>query len=250
MSHSLETRHKHNGYPDENAGIIIRGTLIRITFHNPTTGFSVTKIECAPDVEQIFSDSTTVTLIGDLPPDVAEGSTIIARGEWQVHQKFGKQFRAFSITPTRPTEKDAIINYLSSGLIKGFGPKLAERVVNHFGEETLNILDSDPNRLLEVPGIGDKKLGDIISNWNQKKNFREVMLYLQGHGISMGMGQRIYRTYGDRTIEKVKSNPYVLAKDIAGIGFITADKIAVSVGIEPNSPFRIRAGLNYALRKS
>lgn len=232
------------------SSVIIRGILNHITFHNPSTGFAVVKVECAPDVEQTFSDSSTITLIGDLPPDVAEGVTIIARGEWQVHPKFGKQFRAFSITATLPTEKDSIISYLSSGLIKGFGPKMAERIVNHFGEKTLNILDSEPSRLLEVSGIGAKKLHEISSNWSQKKNFREVMLYLQGHGISTGLAQRIYRSYGDRTIEKVKSNPYILAKDITGIGFITADKIAASVGIEPSSPFRIRAGLNYALQRS
>jgi exodeoxyribonuclease V alpha subunit len=178
------------------------------------------------------------------------GISIIARGEWQVHPKFGKQFRAWSITETLPTSEEAIASYLGSGAVKGFGPVLAKRVVDAFGIDTLKILDDDINRLTEVPGIGEKKLQEITAAWKEKQALREVLLFFQTHNISLTLAQKIYSAYGERAIERVKSNPYILSRDIWGIGFQTADKIAAALGTQADAPERIRAGLDHILKRA
>ena len=231
---------------------LIRGTISAVTFHNPENGFCILKIECAADNKDnvFYTDKKqTVSVLGEYPQKLATGLSIIARGVWQTHAKFGRQFKAFTITQVKPTDAESIVNYLASGMIKGLGPVLAKKIVDYFGEETLDVLDASPHRLTEVPGIGKKKSKTLIQAWSAQKDFREVSLFLQNHGISPAMAQRIYKVYGNKTIEKIKENPYVLAKDVWGIGFLTADNIASALGIESDSPFRIRAGLAYTLSK-
>ena len=231
---------------------LIRGTVSVVTFYNPENGFCVLKVDCAADNKDsvFYTDKKQiVSVIGESSQKLAAGLPIIARGVWQTHAKFGRQFKAYTITPVKPTDAESIVNYLASGMIKGLGPVLAQKIVDHFGADTLDILDATPHRLTEVPGIGKKKSKTLIQAWGVQKDFREVSLFLQNHGISAAMAQRIYKVYGNRTIEKIQENPYVLAKDIWGIGFLTADNIASALGIEADSPFRIRAGLAFSLTK-
>lgn len=220
----------------------LRGTVRRITFRNVETGFGVVRVE--PE----HLSGVLETIVGIVPVTIAPGMTFIARGEWQVHGKFGRQFRAASFTETEPTSSDAILRYLSSGGVKGFGPVLAKRVVDAFGEETIAILDSNPERLRGVPGIGEKKLQEILASWQEKRASRDVMLFFQNYGIPFSLAQRIYKAYKDRAIELVRENPYILCEEVWGIGFQTADRIAQSLGVDPHSSQRITAGLQSALR--
>lgn len=233
-----------------------RGVVSRITFRNEETGFGVYRVEPDPDKSpgekagrQPFGPAL-ITVVGVAPPSLSNGTHIIARGEWQTHNKFGKQFRARSITEAEPTGREAIERYLASGAVKGFGPVLAQRIVERFGEQALAVLDKEPERLLEVPGVGEKKFQELREAWQQKRNLREVLLFFQTHNISLSLAQRIYNTYGDAAIERVSRNPYVLARDVWGIGFQTADRIATALNVSPTSPERIIAGLLYTLRRS
>jgi exodeoxyribonuclease V alpha subunit len=225
----------------------LRGTVSRVVFRSNDSGFSVLRVE--PESEQLDS-ATSVTLVGEVPQHFGSGTSFIARGVWQTHPRFGKQFRAYSFTEAPPTSCAALKRYLGSGTIKGFGPVLAERVVDYFGDAVLKILDETPERLLEVSGIGEKKLAEISMAWGEKKNIREVLLFFQNHGISLSLAQRIYNAYGERAIETVSKNPYLMAREIWGIGFLTADRIAISLGIPMNSAERIAAGLSYCLEQA
>ncbi len=219
----------------------LRGTIKRITFRSEDSGFAVVRVE----EEGKFGKMET--LVGKIPPFADEGSSFIARGIWQSHDKFGRQFKAISFSESKPTSLNAITKYLSSGQIKGIGEKLAERIVNHFGENTLEILDNNPDELSNVPGLGANKIEEIKCTWSNKKEEREVMLFFQNHGIGLAVSRKIYATYKSRSIETVKNNPYLLCHNIWGIGFLTADKIAHAIGIESDSEERIIAGLNYIL---
>lgn len=220
----------------------LHGVIERVTYRNEKNGFGVIRVQPQGKAGEL------VTLIGQVSEDIATGTNIVARGKWETHKKFGRQFRAFSVTETEPTSAPAILRYLSSGVIKGLGPVLAERIVNSFGEETLRVFDERPEDLRRVQGIGEKKLDEIISLWQEKKNAREVLLFFEQHNISGSLAQRIYRSYGTRSIEIVSKNPYLLTRDIWGIGFKTADSIAQALGIALNSHARIAAGLAYTLK--
>jgi exodeoxyribonuclease V alpha subunit len=239
---SMKSVKTHNNTPE----IFLRGAVNGITYQNRENGFAVIKV--LP--ENVTSSQDAVTLIGGVPASLGIGSNVIARGRWETHPKFGKQFRAFSVTESAPTSEQAIIKYLASSSIKGFGPVLATRIVKKFGNDALTILDKHPERLIEVNGVGHKKLKEITESWQESRNVREVMLFFQGHNISANMAQRIYRSYGDRAIETVKKNPYILTRDVWGIGFKTADKIAQELGLPLNSPVRLSAGILYALKKA
>ncbi|MCC6932952.1 MAG: ATP-dependent RecD-like DNA helicase [Deltaproteobacteria bacterium] len=235
----------------EDEGSIFKGCIAKIKFHNATNNFAVLLVEPGENVTLRSEPSANaITLVGEMPSTVTEGSQIIARGKWATHKIFGRQFKAYSIIPTLPTSEEAIIQYLGSGIIKGFGEKLAQRVVKHLGPETLNILDNNMQRLKEVPGIGKKKLAEIAASWSRQKTFRETTIFLQEHQIPVSLAQRIFKNYGDKTIETIAHNPYLLARDIRGIGFLTADRIALSFDISPNSPFRIQAALNHVLSEA
>jgi exodeoxyribonuclease V alpha subunit len=219
----------------------LQGTVRRVTYRSPQTGFGVLQVECE-------SPRGEVTVVGDLPPTIGSGTLIIARGCYQKHARFGEQFKAFSITESEPTTEEGLVRYLST--MKGFGEVLARRAYNTFGEEILKVLDESPHRLIEVPGIGKKKLEEITEAWRESRKGREVQLFFSEYGISSALGARILRRYGNKTIEKIRENPYLLSDEISGVGFIKADRIALSLGIKPHSDLRLGAALEHVLKSS
>lgn len=230
--------------------VLFRGTITRITFRNEDSGFGVFRAEPAsPSEFAVELGGSEATLVG-VAPGVTCGATIVARGEWEVHPRFGRQLRAWSVTEIPPSSRDGLLRYLSAGAVKGVGPALAQRIVDTFGEDALKIIEQSPERLLEVPGIGEKKLQELRDTWDLRKNRREVLLFFHSHGIGDGLANRLYLRYGDRAIETVKQNPYLLVRDMHGIGFKTADKIALAVGFDHRSPFRVQAGVLYTLKRA
>lgn len=219
------------------------GIVNRITFHNPNNGWSVLRVEPFGQHGQLETVTVHQT-------KVFAGATIEFFGEWRNNPKFGRQFYANRTIEHKPATAASLEKYLGSGLIKGVGPKTAKRIVRHFQQETLDVFEHDIERLQEVPGIASKKLASISSAWHEHRNIRDVMLFLQQHGISTLFAVRIYQSYGDKAIEKVKLNPYTLADDFYGIGFFSADKIALSIGFKPDSDMRIRAAIKHVLSAS
>ena len=171
-------------------------------------------------------------------------------GRWGSHPQYGRQFTVENYTTVLPATVQGIRRYLGSGLIKGIGPRIAERIVDHFGTATLDVIEADAARLIEVPGLGPKRTKKIAAAWEEQKAIKEVMVFLQGVGVSTSIAVRIYKKYGDASISVVKNQPYRLAADVWGIGFLTADRIAQAVGIPHDSPERVKAGLQYALSQS
>jgi len=227
--------------PTETEEQFLQGTVRRVTYRSPETGFGVMRIDSD-------TNNIEVTLVGEIPATVASGSLVLARGSYQKHPKFGDQFKAFSITEVEPTTEEGLIRYLASGSIKGFGEILAERVVTKFGTDTIRVLDEEPHRLAEVTGIGKRKLDEILLSWQELRKDREVQLFFSEYGISGGLAHKISRAYGKKAIEKIKSNPYLLCQDLWGVGFQTADKIALKIGIDRGSDQRLGAGLEHALK--
>lgn len=217
----------------------IYGYIERITFQNPETGYTVAQL-------QQPRKSETTTLVGNMT-SIQPGETIRCRGEWKNHLIHGRQFMVEQCQIEMPADVGGIEKYLGSGLIKGIGPTYAKRIVQLFGEETFEIIDKSPERLCEVDGIGSKRLGRITGCWTDQKSIREVMVFLQAHGVSPGYAQKIFKTYGTASIKIVKETPYRLAQDIFGIGFKSADTIAQSLGIPRDSPQRIEAGIEFVL---
>ena len=175
------------------------------------------------------------------------GTVVTVSGDWTHNAKYGKQFNVSSWEENIPASVYGMEKYLGSGLIKGIGPKFAKLIVSEFKEQTIEIIETQPHRLIEVPKIGRKRITMIQKAWSEQKEIKNIMLFLQDHGVSTAFGYRIYKAYGDKSIETVKENPYKLADDIWGIGFKTADKIAMKLGIEKESYNRCRAGLFYML---
>ena len=219
------------------------GSVERITYYNEETNYCVLRLR--PDQLMLGRDQL-LTVVGTMP-EVQPGESVRLQGEWMNHPKHGRQFRAEIVTQVRPASAEAIRRYLGSGLVKGVGPVTARRIVDHFGAETLDVLDRTPGRLLDVPGVGKHRAGLIGQAWVEQQHIKEVMLFLQGHGISSGLAVRIYKQYGEQAIPIVSRDPYRLAADIFGIGFRTADKIAQDLGLPPDSSERIRAGIAFAL---
>ncbi|HHB76712.1 MAG TPA: recombinase RecD, partial [Desulfobulbus sp.] len=218
----------------------LRGIVERITYHNPDNGWSVIKV--TP-----FSDHGELVTVTVHQIRVFAGATMEFIGNWTVHPKFGRQFKASRAVELKPADAGALEKYLGSGLIKGVGPKTARKIVRHFGADTLNIFEHHIERLLDVPGIAKKKLSTIKMAWAEHRAVREVMMFLQTHGISTLFAVRIYKEYGDNAIALVNENPYRLAADFYGIGFFSADKIALSLGLAENSPLRVRAAVRHVL---
>jgi exodeoxyribonuclease V alpha subunit len=233
----------HGGHTENDE--FFSGTIEKISYRNPENGFSV--LRASSDTSNDLSQHTVVGLCSH---HLSEGSSFIARGSWQSHSKFGKQFKAASITERMPTSRESIIKYLASGLVKGIGEKLAERIVNHFGEDTLQIIESTPERISEVSGIGESKVEELKRIWAERKEERETLLYFQNYGISPALSRRIYNAFGATSIETVKNNPYILCHEVWGIGFHTADKIASALGIEAEDTERLMAGFRYLLEES
>lgn len=217
----------------------IRCVVERITYQNPDNGYSVLKV-------RMKGYSEPVAVVGNLF-DVNVGSVLIVDGNWKVDAKYGRQFHAEAWEETMPATIYGIEKYLSSGLIKGVGPKFARRIVMKFGTDTLDIIETDVRRLLEVEGIGKKRVDQIAESWEQQKEIKNVMLFLQEHGVNTSFAARIYKQYGNESIGIVKENPFRLADDIWGIGFRTADQIAQKLGIRKEAYVRLRSGIMYAL---
>lgn len=217
----------------------IRCVVERITYQNPGNGYSVLKVA-------VKGYSDLVPLVGNLL-DATVGSVLLVEGNWKVDAKYGRQFLAERWEETMPATIYGIEKYLGSGLIKGVGPKFAKRIVQQFGTDTLEIIETDCGRLLEVPGIGNKRVKKIQESWERQKEIKNVMLFLQDHGVSTSFAAKIYRQYGNESIEKVKENPFRLADDIWGIGFKTADSIAQKLGFGKEAYVRLRSGIMYTL---
>ncbi len=188
-----------------------------------------------------------LTTVVGVMPSIQAGETVKCKGEWKFHPQFGKQFEVKEYVSETPSDLIGIQKYLESGLVKGVGPVYAQRIVEKFKEETLNIIDHFPHRLREVQGIGEKRLEQIKECWDQQKSIREVMIFLRANGVSPAYAQRIYKTYGNESIAKVKESPYQLAKDVMGIGFKMADAIAQNLGHGKNSKERLKAGIEFIL---
>ncbi len=219
----------------------LKGQIERVTFSNEENGFTIAKVK-------VYGEKNLVTIVGNLMSAHA-GSILKMKGEWGSHPKFGEQFKVHSYETEEPSTVFGIRKYLGSGLIKGLGPVMARRIVKHFGEETLNIIEHNASRLKEIEGIGSKRIKMIESAWDEHKEIRSVMLFLQTHGVGTGYATKIFKTYGNKSIETVKENPYRLATDIFGIGFVTADKIAEKLGFSKSSSLRAEAGILYILNK-
>ena len=219
----------------------LQGQIERITYTNEENGYTVAKVKVRgrPDL---------VTVIGHMTSPLP-GQVLKMKGEWTTHPKFGEQFKAISCECTVPATSAGIQRYLGSGLIKGIGPVMAKRMVAKFGDDTLDVIENQTQKLTEVEGIGDKRIEMIKEAWEEQKEIREVMLFLQGHGVSATYASKIFKAYGKASIQVVQDNPYRLATDIFGIGFVTADNIAQKLGFSIESEFRIQAGILYVLHQ-
>ena len=218
----------------------LEGTIESVLFFNPDNGYSVLKFS--------VDDGQKITVVGTFPPFSA-GERLKLSGVRETSPKFGPQFKVQTFQAVLPSGLKGIEKYLSCGLIKGIGPALAARIVAKFGDRTLDVLDKQPERMTEVPGIGAAKLQDIRESWAEHTDIRDLIIFLQEHGVSTPLANKIHRQYGTRSYEVLKTNPYQLCLDIWGIGFKTADGIALKLGIDPGSPERIKAYLLYLLEK-
>lgn len=219
----------------------LRCVVEHITYQNQENGWSVMKVK-------VKGYDNLVALTGSLL-DVPVGSVLLVDGDWRVDPRYGQQFVAQSWTEVMPATIYGIEKYLGSGLIKGIGPVYAKAIVNRFGLETIDVIENDIERLLEVPRLGRKRMEKIRESWEKQKDIKEVMVFLQGYGVSTAFAAKIYRKYEKDSIAKVKENPYQLANDIWGIGFKTADGIASKMGYEKNDPRRCRSGILYTLNE-
>jgi len=219
----------------------LTGQIERITFTNEENGFTIAKVKVA-------GRRDLVTVVGTLMAPMP-GEILDMKGEWTRHPKFGEQFKVTEYRSKVPATVDGIRKYLGSGLIKGLGPVMAGRIADKFGKETLEIIENDIQRLAEVAGIGRKRIGMIASAWDAQRDIRDVMLFLQSHGVGSGYAARIFKHYGSRSIAVVRENPYRLSGDIFGIGFVTADQIAAKLGIAKDAGMRIEAGILYILNQ-
>ncbi|MBV9094938.1 MAG: ATP-dependent RecD-like DNA helicase [Streptosporangiaceae bacterium] len=221
---------------------VLEGVLERVTFANPETGYTIARIDAGrgPDL---------VTAVGPLL-GAQVGESLRMRGRWTSHARYGRQFEVVSYATVLPATVQGIRRYLGSGLIKGIGPVMAERMVARFGVDIMHVIEAEPERLIEVDGLGPRRTAMITAAWAEQKAIKEVMVFLQGVGVSTSLAVRIYKKYGDAAVSVVRSQPYRLAADVWGIGFKTADTIAASVGIARDSPERIKAGLSYTLSEA
>ncbi|WP_233495681.1 ATP-dependent RecD-like DNA helicase [Geodermatophilus sp. TF02-6] len=223
-------------------GAVLEATLERITFANTQTGYTVARVDTG-------RGGDLVTVVGSLL-GAQPGETLRLRGRWGAHPQYGRQFQVEDYTTVLPATVQGIRRYLGSGLVKGIGPRLAERIVDHFGTDALRVIEEQPGRLAEVPNLGPKRTRLITAAWEEQKAIKEVMVFLQGVGVSTSLAVRIYKQYGDASIGVVRNEPYRLAAEVWGIGFRTADTIAAAVGIRHDSPQRIEAGLQFVLSEA
>ena len=217
----------------------VLGVIETITFSNQDTGFTVASILCSKTRKK-------VVLVGTMP-SIQVGQSIQCSGTWKFHAAHGRQFEVESFSMSLPQDVRSIEKFLSSGAVSGIGPVFAKKLVEKFGPKTLEVLDSAPHRLSEITGIGKKKIEKALSSWQDNKSFKELCAFMQSYGISIAYAKKILRTYGHFSIQKIKENPYQLAKEIRGIGFLFADKIAKEMKIANDSDVRLEAGVDYVL---
>lgn len=244
--HRLKIQFKGMTLRSEQATFLLeelRGIVERVTFHSETTGWSVLRVRS-------FDEHNKLVTVTVHQTRVFAGATMHFKGAWTQHPKYGRQFKAKEAVEKKPASAGALEKYLGSGLIKGVGPKTARKIVTHFGANTLQVFEHDMQRLLEVPGIAKKKLRMIQIAWEEHRAVRDVMIFLQSHEISTLFAVRIFKQYGDKAISMVQENPYRLAKDFYGIGFFSADKVALSLGFAKDSPLRVMAAISHILSAS
>jgi exodeoxyribonuclease V alpha subunit len=217
----------------------LAGYIDAIVFAQPENGYTVARLR-EPRKKEL-------TVIVGYLPSLQPGETVVCKGVWKVHPTHGRQFEVSDYTVEMPNDVVGIQKYLESGLVKGIGPVFAKKIVEKFGANTLTVIDQTPRKLLDIPGLGIKKLECLIECWRAQSTIREVMIFLRAHGASPAYAQRIYKAYGEKSIEKVKENPYKLSKEIFGIGFKIADQIALKMGFALHSEKRISAGIEFVL---
>src|SRR5512139_1565602 len=217
------------------------GLVERITYYNAENGYTVLRLNARGT-----HGADLVTVVGTLP-EITPGESLRLQGQWITNAQYGKQFKAEKCEQVLPATIEGLKKYLGSGLIKGVGPVTATRIVRRFGLDTLDVLDHSPERIREVLGIGPKRAAAIARAWDEQKSIKQVMLFLQGHGVNTGLAVKIYKQYGDAAIDLVQADPYRLAQDVYGIGFKTADKIAHDLGLPHDAPSRVAAGVVYTL---
>lgn len=227
----------------------LAGSIERITFYNPENGYSVIRLR----PERAFRGpglgrDGTLTIVGNLP-ELTAGEQVKLQGRWGSHPKHGAQFQVEICEQTVPATVAGMRRYLGSGLIKGIGPKLADRIVQTFGAQTMEVIDNQPERLREVPDIGPVRSGVIAAAWEEQKQVKEIMLFLHSHAVSTNLAVKIYKTYADQALWVVKNDPYRLARDIYGVGFKTADKLAQALGLPVDHPSRLEAGIVHVLNQ-
>ena len=220
----------------------LAGLVERVTFHNADSGFCVLRVK-------VRGQRDLVTVVGHAAT-IAAGEWVQMSGSWITDRTHGLQFKAAFLKATPPTTLEGIEKYLGSGMIRGIGPVYAKKLVRAFGENVFELIEQEPKRLREVTGIGPKRAARIVAGWAEQKVIREIMLFLHAHGVGTSRAVRIYKTYGTEAVQRITENPYRLARDIRGIGFLTADRVAEKLGIEKTATIRIRAGISFALAEA
>jgi exodeoxyribonuclease V alpha subunit len=228
--------------PQPDTGEVLAGLVERVTYHNAENGFCVLRARAR-------GHRDVVTVVGHAAA-ISVGEWIMASGQWVNDRTHGQQFKARFLRTSAPTSVDGIERYLSSGMIRGVGPVYAKKLVRAFGEKVFDVIESAPDRLREVEGIGPVRAASILAAWAEQKAVREIMVFLHSHGVSTARAVRIFKTYGADAIQVMTDNPYRLARDIRGIGFKTADAIAMKLGIAKTAMVRVRAGISYALTEA
>jgi exodeoxyribonuclease V alpha subunit len=227
--------------PESTNREVLAGLVERVTYHNSENGFCVLRAK-------VRGHRDVVTVVGHAAT-IAAGEWITASGEWVNDRTHGQQFKAHFLRTSPPTSADGIEKYLSSGMIRGVGPVYAKKLVRAFGEKVFDIIETTPDRLREVDGIGPVRAASILAAWAEQKAVREIMVFLHSHGVGTARAVRIFKTYGADAIQVMTENPYRLARDIRGIGFKTADAIAMKLGIEKRAMIRVRAVVRAQLRR-
>jgi len=210
----------------------LQGSIERVTFHSPESGFCVLKVK-------VKGHKDLVTVTGSAAT-INPGEYIECTGNWFNDKNYGMQFKSTRLVPIQPTTLDGIEKYLGSGMVKGIGPHFARTLIKAFGDKVFDIIENDPSRLRSLPGIGSKRSEMVVQGWAEQKAEREIMVFLQSYGVGTSRAVRIYKTYGNEAVSKVSENPYRLALDIHGVGFKTADTIALKMGIPKDSILRAR----------
>src|SRR5678816_4076871 len=231
-----------NPQAEQSTQEVLAGLVERVTYHNAENGFCVLRAKAR-------GHRDVVTIVGHAAT-IAAGEWIAASGEWINDRTHGQQFKARFLRTSPPTSAEGIEKYLSSGMIRGVGPVYAKKLVDAFGEKVFDIIEATPDRLREVDGIGPVRAASILAAWAEQKAVREIMIFLHSHGVGTARAVRIYKTYGADAVQVMTENPYRLARDIRGIGFKTADAIAMKLGIEKRAVIRVRAGISFALTEA